>query len=241
MYALAASAAGVGLLALSPPSEAKIIYTKTHQVIGANGIYGLDLNHDGTVDFLIQQRGAGGGSGTAAESLLVKEAFGNAVDGYRIFASALNKGAPIGQRQHFTSDTRGSFGEVMAAAGCSHSTECWSAGGWLNVNNRFLGLKFQIGGKTHYGWARLNVAVQNKRAITATLTGYAYETIADKEIRAGETANEADALTSQPESTSSAVSDSIATVADSMSHNTQAASLGRLALGVRSVSLRSKP
>lgn len=49
MYALAASAAGVGTLALSQPSEAKIVYTKTHRVIGEH--YRLDLNHDGTADF----------------------------------------------------------------------------------------------------------------------------------------------------------------------------------------------
>lgn len=53
MYALAASAAGVSLLAMGQPSEAKIVYTKTHQVIGGNGVYALDLNHDGVVDFLI--------------------------------------------------------------------------------------------------------------------------------------------------------------------------------------------
>jgi len=47
MYALAASAAGVSLLALAQSSEAKVAYTKVHQVIGTNGIYSLDLNHDG--------------------------------------------------------------------------------------------------------------------------------------------------------------------------------------------------
>jgi hypothetical protein len=34
MYSLAASAAGVGVLALAQPAEAKIVYTKTHHVIG---------------------------------------------------------------------------------------------------------------------------------------------------------------------------------------------------------------
>ena len=47
-------------------------------------------------------------------------------------------------------------------------------------------MKFRIKGKVHYGWARLNVAVGNSR-ISATLTGYAYETIAGKSIKAGQT------------------------------------------------------
>ena len=54
MYALAAGAAGVGVLALTPPSEAKVIYTPAHIVIGAGQTYKLDLNHDGIVDFGLQ-------------------------------------------------------------------------------------------------------------------------------------------------------------------------------------------
>jgi hypothetical protein len=53
LYALAASAAGVGVLALAQSAEAKIVYTKTHVVIGRNNIYELDLNHDGLADFKI--------------------------------------------------------------------------------------------------------------------------------------------------------------------------------------------
>ena len=53
-YALAASAAGVGVLALTHSAEAKIIYTPTHRVINAGQHYNLDLNHDGKTDFSIQ-------------------------------------------------------------------------------------------------------------------------------------------------------------------------------------------
>jgi len=55
-YALGASAAGVGVLALASPSEAKIVYTPTHKVLhGSNPAKSLplDLNNDGTVDFRI--------------------------------------------------------------------------------------------------------------------------------------------------------------------------------------------
>jgi len=53
-YAVAASAAGVGVLALASQSEAKIIYKNIHHVIGRNASYALDLNHDGKTDFTIQ-------------------------------------------------------------------------------------------------------------------------------------------------------------------------------------------
>jgi hypothetical protein len=57
---------------------------------------------------------------------------------------------------------------------------------WKDVSNRYLGLKFMIKGKTHYGWARLTVTRSNI-TVTATLTGYAYETIANKPIITGKT------------------------------------------------------
>jgi len=58
------------------------------------------------------------------------------------------------------------------------------SGSWINVNKRYLGLRFKIQGKYHFGWARLNVQVANL-SITATLTGYAYETVPNKPIIAG--------------------------------------------------------
>ena len=58
-----------------------------------------------------------------------------------------------------------------------------SSGPWRNVTNRYLGLKFQIDGETHYGWARMNVTTGCY--YTLTLTGYAYETVANRPIAAG--------------------------------------------------------
>jgi len=52
MYAVAAAAAGVGMLALAQPSEAKIVYTPANAQIGGRvGKLNLDLNHDGITDF----------------------------------------------------------------------------------------------------------------------------------------------------------------------------------------------
>jgi hypothetical protein len=60
-------------------------------------------------------------------------------------------------------------------------------GSWINVNDRYLGVKFTINGETHYGWARLSVQAVPPITFTATLTGYAYETIRNKSISAGQT------------------------------------------------------
>jgi hypothetical protein len=52
-YATAAGAAGVSLLALTEPAQAKIIYTPTHQTITQNSKFNLDLNGDGITDFVV--------------------------------------------------------------------------------------------------------------------------------------------------------------------------------------------
>jgi len=187
LYALAAGAAGVGLLAVTPPTEAKIVYTKTHRVIGLNQVYKLDLNHDGIADFLIQETQTGS-TGFKVNRLAAKSRMGNAVAGYanhsRGYASALKRGTPIGGRRQFVS--RGRFGEELAEIQQSDSVFYKYYGPWTNVANRYLGLRFKIHGKTHYGWARLTVVDQGFR-LTGTLTGYAYETIPNKAIVAGKT------------------------------------------------------
>jgi hypothetical protein len=51
MYAIAAAAAGEGVLALAQPSEAKIVYTPAHKQLPINSPFYLDLNHDRINDF----------------------------------------------------------------------------------------------------------------------------------------------------------------------------------------------
>jgi len=76
---------------------------------------------------------------------------------------------------------------MEVASTSTHGNERFK-GNWRDASNRYLGLKFILGGETHYGWARLTVhATLDPAHITATLTGYAYETIANKPIVAGQT------------------------------------------------------
>jgi hypothetical protein len=67
----------------------------------------------------------------------------------------------------------------------THFNGPWANGG-KGVKNRYLGLKFYISGKVHYGWARLTVTFDGKFFVE-TLTGYAYETIPNRPIITGAT------------------------------------------------------
>jgi hypothetical protein len=84
-------------------------------------------------------------------------------------------------------------------------------------------LKFTIKGKTHFGWARLNLTFTSKHLIDAVLTGYAYETIPGKAIVAGQTKG--------PDDSSIAPTASLAVPAR------EPATLGKLALGAPALSI----
>jgi hypothetical protein len=231
MYTLAASAAGVSLFALTQSAQAEIVYTPAHRVIGRNGSYPLALNHK-MADFNIVNsnctRGSRCNSDTYAQLTVAEASFpwaGNAVlgtNGSQYLAAALKPGARISGARRFI---RGAVMVSQCRGICNFShSGTRTVGPWRNVTNRYLGLKFKINGKFHYGWARLNVKVlKGQFKIIATLTGYAYETIAGKGIIAGQTKDTDDI----PE-----VSDATLTMP-----TPEPAMLGALALGAPGLSI----
>ncbi len=179
LYSLAASAAGVSVFALASPSQAKIVYTPASERIVQNTV--VDLNHDGINDFALNP-GSGTNSGFAFRYLAGYAARqGNALVGQGSFASALKAGVSIDPAQQFVMGR-----EVMAAwdSNGNRYTGQWMNGG-KGVKDRYLGIRFNINGKLHYGWARLTVTPT--KDFVGSLTGYAYETIPNKPIIAGAT------------------------------------------------------
>ena len=198
-YALAAGAAGVGVLAVAQPADAKIVYTPAHVVVGRT--LPLDLNHDGIVDFTILVSSRTGGNvlfmdvcqdvfrstkgyfGCSHSTNMVRE------KGVHVpaLAAALRRGAKIQNSDRFAKAFFAEMGHFFYGC-CGTKT---SSGPWFNYGNgvkhRYLGLKFKIKGRFHFGWARLTVEIPQFYHFTATLTGYAYETIPNKPIIAGKT------------------------------------------------------
>jgi hypothetical protein len=184
MYGLVAGVAGVGMLVVAQPAAAKIVYTPANIRLG--GIYPIDLNHDGIVDFDLYGTASTNGTCTG-QWLSVRPRHGqNAIVGYSDFASALRPGARVGKARKFSPQ----FEHMAAESVCTFRTSQVFRGPWANggkgVTNRYLGLKFFVKGKIHFGWARLNVNVRILHSL-GTLTGYAYETIPGKSIIAGQT------------------------------------------------------
>jgi hypothetical protein len=185
MYALAASAAGVSLLALAKPAEAKVVYTPAHIILGNDDVYYLDLNHDGTKDFRFVNWLACTET-CGWNSIYVLRSGTNSVAAYGSWdwVYALQYGAVVGSKRSFKF-----WGELVRG----------SNGPWhknMASTRAYVGLKFSIKGKFHYGWARLTVEGSQGTDI-AILTGYAYETVPNKSIIAGKTKGP-DVITVQP-------------------------------------------
>jgi hypothetical protein len=207
-YVAAAGAAGVALLASTPSAEAKVIYTQTYTRLAAGNLT-LDINHDGVYDFLIRDEGGcasernGSNCGGVLElnpSSYTKGHFMGAPG----FASALRAGAKIGPTAQFGA------GEIIGSDfyrffSGTITPPTWDgpfANGGKGVRDRYIGLKFNIGSQAHYGWMRISVQIPNplKPGFNAFITGYAYETEANKGIIAGATtgSEEKSALTPAP-------------------------------------------
>ncbi|MGB7862893.1 MAG: hypothetical protein WCF74_05850, partial [Candidatus Sulfotelmatobacter sp.] len=234
-YAIAAGAAGVSMLALGQPSSAEIVYTPADQTVNLTvGSYGLDLNKDGIIDFIIADHRSFESPGVISrQSLFVKPAasqnrincaYPSCLSTF-IYAAALVPGSRIGPSQ----ERHGWLpGHAQMALEERFEGRPYYFGSFNRVQNRYLGLQFQINGETHYGWARFTVKFHggagNLRSWEAHLTGYAYETVANQPINAGQTAGNAEGA--------SAADFTVKPV-----EATQVAALGKLALGANGLAL----
>ena len=183
-YVAAASAAGVSMLALAQPAEAKIVYTKANHEIAPNATLNLDLNHDGIVDFKFSN-----------PKSRTKFSYYRSIDKLRVTpqskngimnqAAVLPVGEQVGPNRAFENSAEG----MVTCMKYGNRTRTYTTikGPWQNITDGYLGMKFLIDGKAHYGWARFNVTVTNNQEVYALLTGYAYETVANTPILTGRT------------------------------------------------------
>jgi hypothetical protein len=185
-YATAATAAGVGMLMSALPAQAKIVYTPSNIPITQNkGLIPLDLNHDGTPDFQFsnfsyQTHGLGVIFLKVEPTQPTNEIWGAESKG-QLCAAALPAGKQVGPKARFQQDP--ALGLFMDHIGLNSTGETYF-GPWHKVETAYLGLKFAVKGKTHFGWARIEFAGQGE-FYTARIAGYAYETVPNKPVLTG--------------------------------------------------------
>jgi len=191
-----ATVAGAGLATFAMPAEAEIIYTpsNTPMVInGANhglGLTQLDLNNDGTPDFAfglsstIRFTSIGYTSRFKFLLRLAPDQAGNqVVQGQQAgTAAAVAAGRKIGPQQKF-----GANGYLVHQVyNISSKSKDLSSGSWRNVEFAYVGLKIMIDGQVHYGWARIKFPYPYGYDYPS-IYGYAYESIPNQPIIAGQT------------------------------------------------------
>lgn len=232
-YSLAAAVAGVGMLALAPPAAGEVVVTRKTIPIplspdGVRGPVKLSLANNGMDDFSFELFSSNVNS--ARERILTLDGATPrdrviAMGDLNSYAAALQPGRKIG-------GTYGNLGSrLLVEASVSVGSSRYFQGFWGgNLKDQFLGVRFLIGGKPHYGWIRLTVTTDTKLhgpVIAAKITGYAYETVANKPILAGAGAETA-VVTAKP---------TAEVHVPQHSRNQGGTSLGMLALGADGLSL----
>ena len=151
-YAAAASAAGVGILAMVMPAEASVVFTKANATISPNTILPLDLNNDGVIDFTIIDTFHIGGVRNTGSSFIQHALLSvqRAQTSNQVAGNGLGIAVDFGPNKQLGSQNRfGTYSHVRME-GCTtppDSSDPIFSGLWHDVTNRFLGLKFSINGE----------------------------------------------------------------------------------------------
>lgn len=194
LYSLAAAATGVSLLALAPPAAGEVVVTRRTieiPVSTADIVHPVKISmaNDGIVNFNFDLVSLPPtyGRGFSVRELNLWPASDDAspvmAGNFRSYTPALPRGARIGPSA--------AFGAIVVEVENTYagSTFRGTQGYWGgNPKDHYVGVRFRISGQFHYGWIRLTVTTSTDPhgpAMTAKITGYAYETDPNKLILAG--------------------------------------------------------
>jgi hypothetical protein len=182
-YAMTAAVAGVGLLSPALPADAQVVYTTANIKITDGDLF-LDFNCGPRVNFWLADRIEGTLYGGAARELALNGGINASVIEDSNGPAALPLGSVVGPSRTFTNAHRN---ERIMAEAYQFAYSSGVYGNWVNVPQAYLGLKFDIQGQIHYGWAefRVNASTRALR-VDATLLGYAYELTPNQSIKTGQ-------------------------------------------------------
>jgi hypothetical protein len=182
------AAAGAALSVAAPAAQAKVVYVPTNVEV-TNG-YAIDIGGIRAVSFPILS--------TMGEEAVYASAPGGWIVTHcssceRVVAATqtqapakLASGARIGPKGPFAiAKSRMDFAYPILTWPTPGSIGPWRAVGGPATG--YLGFRFLVDGKPHFGWARLTFERSyDPTPLVVTLSGYAYETIEDRPIVAGD-------------------------------------------------------
>ena len=175
----------------SPNSS--LVYRKVNMVVGYNKQISLDIDADGISDFnffgqliyhdekphlylLVSPKTAKGASVMVKEG---EELVINALWTFPLEKETIIQANPT-QGCIWTEPLMKGF--IAGSSKTSTSEEY--TGLWIGKQQRYMGIKFKLNGKFHYGWVKLS---HNKLDDEVTLDAYAYNKLPEQGIIAGKT------------------------------------------------------
>ena len=175
-----------GAVVSAAGAQAQVMYTDvdpdySHDAPNNNGfaVYPLDLNADQTVDFVIASKDTLIGTTALRYTVAAPYGAGNAVagetpSGYD-YALALDMNSMVDATLNWIAATNTMAYNVNSANPYNEN--------WNGVTDKYLALKFDVGGNMHYGWARLDSYAIGDSIV---VKDYAYEATPDTGIMTGD-------------------------------------------------------
>ncbi|PKN30452.1 MAG: hypothetical protein CVU64_03235 [Deltaproteobacteria bacterium HGW-Deltaproteobacteria-21] len=175
-------------LSVAPSARASIVYSGRLDLAGPN--FTIDINKDGSNDFVTYWRtwaaGPGTGSSQAGYDAEMKAAMrfiNNELTGFSGFPGAkvpLDYGTLIGPVPPYGLKWSGFSNDAMLWI-TRHNGNVAYSGEWHNVGNKYVGFQLTVGSSNYYGWIQLKTDEFNN----IILVDYAYEDVANTPIGAG--------------------------------------------------------
>jgi len=176
------SAFTIAAMMFSVSANAQIIYTDVNPDFDSNASYNLDLNADGTTDFVIAHTATPSCGGEFKHFIKITPANGSLNN-----ISKLAAGVKITTGSTTYSSTAN---QLMAESGWKpgkNGAPCHTysntACKWNNIADGYMALKLVVGTSTYMGWVRLGTTA----ASSFTVKEYAFNSVANRPILAGET------------------------------------------------------
>lgn len=186
-------------------ASGQIVFTDIDDVTMAPGDDAvlIDLDGNGSTDFSPENFDAAGGAGAVifpgvnGGVIATNGLIGTSSAGFT-YPSNLAEGDVIDGTSPFILGDRGDLNFYS----CAYSNSQFCGG----VTDGYIGLVFDLDGNTHYGWVRVDVSAD---ATAYTVKSFAYNSVADEAIMAGQTLSLED---NTIEGFSSFVSDNVLTL-----------------------------
>lgn len=174
------------LLGTSTAADANIQFTALDPDItlddnltaGLGDFLNIDMDGDGVAEFGLAHYGLGG----ASSAFIYPKIPGAGIAADIEDLSACTSPLPISTPPLAAADTISS-GVYFRSSGFMFLYNSVACGRWAGIGPKHIGVRFEIGAETHYGWIRVNVPDLGN---SVTIFGWAYEDVPDAPILAGD-------------------------------------------------------